>query len=81
MATFFTQRAHDEWSAALAAAERPRWSTKYYKGLGTSTAAEAREYFGDLRQHRIQFGWDSSRDGDLIDMAFSKTRVLLAGRP
>lgn len=34
------------------------WSfVQYYKGLGTSTAAEAKEYFSDLVTHRINFIW------------------------
>ena len=28
---------------------------KYYKGLGTSTCAEAKEYFKDLEKHVIYF--------------------------
>ena len=48
---------------------------KYYKGLGTSTAEEAREYFSAIKRHRISFDWGSSKDGDMIDMAFSKARA------
>lgn len=31
------------------------WKIKYYKGLGTSTAKEAKEYFTAIRQHEIEF--------------------------
>ena len=31
------------------------YNIKYYKGLGTSTAKEAKEYFSDLKKHIIQF--------------------------
>ena len=51
------------------------WVVKYYKGLGTSTAAEAKEYFSDLDTHRIDFKWEDEGDGDMIDMAFAKKRV------
>lgn len=34
---------------------------QYYKGLGTSTAQEAKEYFSDLGTHRINFIWTVSR--------------------
>ena len=50
------------------------WKIKYYKGLGTSTAAEAKEYFSDLSTHLIDFAWDD-RAADMIDMAFAKKRV------
>ncbi|CAB1337909.1 unnamed protein product [Coregonus sp. 'balchen'] len=31
------------------------WKTKYYKGLGTSTSKEAKEYFSDMQRRRIPF--------------------------
>merc|ERR1719188_1203388 len=51
------------------------WHIKYYKGLGTSTAAEAKEYFAAMDDHRMDFDWKSGKDGELIDMAFSKSRA------
>ncbi|TDH72733.1 hypothetical protein CCR75_003686 [Bremia lactucae] len=51
------------------------WVIKYYKGLGTSTAAETKEYFSDLQTHQIGFTYDGDGDADVIDMAFSKKRV------
>lgn len=32
------------------------YSTKYYKGLGTSTSAEAKDYFSHLDLHEVHFG-------------------------
>jgi DNA topoisomerase-2 len=29
------------------------WTIKYYKGLGTSSAAEAKQYFSDLDTHQV----------------------------
>lgn len=51
------------------------WKIKYYKGLGTSSAQEAKEYFSDLQRHKIDFIWKGSEDDDAIDMAFNKKRV------
>lgn len=56
------------------------WAIKYYKGLGTSTSVEAKEYFSDLRRHRLAFALDDPRvtghiSGDLVDLAFSKKRA------
>ena len=31
------------------------WEIKYYKGLGTSTDKEAKQYFSDIRKHKIDF--------------------------
>ena len=33
------------------------WDIKYYKGLGTSTREEAKEYFADIEEHRKTFVW------------------------
>jgi len=51
------------------------WRVKYYKGLGTSTSKEAKEYFSDMQRHRIKFKYEGSRDDDQITMAFSKKCV------
>lgn len=52
-----------------------RWSHKYYKGLGTSTAAEAREYFSQLEKHLKEFHALQQDDPGLIDLAFSKKKA------
>lgn len=53
------------------------WKVKYYKGLGTSTCAEAKEYFRAIKQHMIFFKQISpiSKQGDdsAIELAFSKS--------
>jgi DNA topoisomerase-2 len=48
------------------------WHVKYYKGLGTSTAAEAREYFRDMTLVRFVQDADSR---EYIDMAFNDDRA------
>jgi hypothetical protein len=54
---------------------RGKWAIKYYKGLGTSTAAEGRGYFGALDRHRRPFIWSGPGDDERITMAFSKDRT------
>merc|ERR1719506_636327 len=71
--SFFTQNEYQEWKAKND--DGRGWSTKYYKGLGTSTAAEAKQYFADMEQHRLDFNWGGNKCGELIDMAFSKSRA------
>jgi DNA topoisomerase-2 len=48
------------------------WKIKYYKGLGTSTPAEAREWFKDL--HEIKYEWDNETD-ESINLAFNKKQA------
>lgn len=48
------------------------FKVKYYKGLGTSTPAEAREWFKNL--HEIQYVWDEKTD-ESINLAFNKKQA------
>lgn len=73
---FYSESEYDAWKTATIAAEGEAglrgWHTKYYKGLGTSTAAEAREYFASM--NTVEYTWDDSSDG-AIDLAFNKKRA------
>lgn len=51
------------------------WKIKYYKGLGTSTAKEAKEYFADMERHRILFRYAGPEDDAAITLAFSKKKI------
>ncbi|CAE7650581.1 top2 [Symbiodinium pilosum] len=70
--TFFTLPEYEAWKKEHD--DGRGWKCKYYKGLGTSTGSEAKEYFADLEDHEIQFTYSGSRDDDLIDMAFASKR-------
>jgi len=48
------------------------WSVKYYKGLGTSTASEFKEYFEQKKI--VSFNYDESSNNKL-DMVFNKKRA------
>lgn len=52
-----------------------RWSLKYYKGLGTSTDREFREYFKALDKHLKTFHALQEEDKGLIDLAFLKKKA------
>jgi DNA gyrase/topoisomerase IV subunit B len=45
---------------------------KYYKGLGTSTAAEAKEYFTDLESNRKKYAFKQKTDMPIIVRTFDK---------
>ncbi|GMF09171.1 unnamed protein product [Phytophthora lilii] len=72
---FFSLPEYFEWKAALDPADLKYYTIKYYKGLGTSTSAEGREYFSDLDSHLVDFHWSGDSDGDALDMVFSKARA------
>lgn len=55
--------------------QNPGWPIKYYKGLGTSTSKDAKQYFSDLPKHVKSFSPISDPDRELIDLAFNKKKA------
>ena len=49
-----------------------RWRVKYYKGLGTSTQDEAKEYFDEFDRHKIDFRYQDVTDLNQIKLLFDK---------
>eukprot|EP00931_Biecheleriopsis_adriatica_P085364 TRINITY_DN5975_c0_g1_i1.p1 TRINITY_DN5975_c0_g1~~TRINITY_DN5975_c0_g1_i1.p1 ORF type:complete len:1499 (+),score=431.09 TRINITY_DN5975_c0_g1_i1:1236-5732(+) len=70
--TFFTLPEYMAWKEENN--DGQGWKCKYYKGLGTSTSSEAKDYFADIQDHEIHFSYSGARDDDLIDMAFAAKR-------
>lgn len=68
--SFFSVPEFEEWKNDTANSHT--FNIKYYKGLGTSTSKEAKEYFQNMDRHRILFKYDTVADDDAILMAFSK---------
>tara|TARA_R110002073_G_scaffold123085_3_gene266409 strand:+ start:2766 stop:5972 length:3207 start_codon:yes stop_codon:yes gene_type:complete len=50
------------------------WKVKYYKGLGTSTSVEAREYFKSIEKLTVAFEVDDETDKSMV-LAFDKTKA------
>ncbi|XP_039448395.1 DNA topoisomerase 2 [Culex pipiens pallens] len=71
--SFFSLPEFEEWKTETANSHT--YNIKYYKGLGTSTSKEAKEYFQNMERHRILFTYDTSTDDDAITMAFAKKCV------
>ncbi|XP_063044245.1 DNA topoisomerase 2-alpha [Engraulis encrasicolus] len=69
---FYSIPEYDEWKAEQGNSKA--WKIKYYKGLGTSTAKEAKEYFCDMARHRIPFKYSGPQDDEAITLAFSKKK-------
>lgn len=70
---FYTMPEYENWKESLDGA--PGWKIKYYKGLGTNTPKEAKEYFRDIDQHRLLFDYEGDEADELIDMAFNKKKA------
>jgi DNA topoisomerase-2 len=74
--SFFSMAEYNAWRDLQNDGNIHQWKVKYYKGLGTSTSAEAKDYFLDFVQHHRPFRWQSeANDGGRIDMAFEKDRA------
>lgn len=74
--SFYSMADYNTWRATInSPGELKQWKIKYYKGLGTSTPAEAKEYFSNFSRHRRPFVWSSDEDGELIDKVFEKSRA------
>ncbi|XP_077547658.1 DNA topoisomerase 2-alpha-like [Haemaphysalis longicornis] len=70
---FYSLPEYEEWKRSTP--DWQRWKVKYYKGLGTSTSKEAKEYFSNISRHRVEFTYEGPEDDQAIVMAFSKTCV------
>jgi DNA topoisomerase-2 len=72
--TFYTIRSFEDWKQneknGLSS-----WTTKYYKGLGSSTDDEAIDYFKEMDQNKNIFTWKDDLDSIAIEVAFDKTKV------
>lgn len=67
--SFYTLYDYEQWKLGVGEPAFSRWRVKYYKGLGTSTASEAREYFRSLRG--IKYDWTDESASEM-DKAFMK---------
>ena len=72
--SFFTINDYKRWLETIAPEEQARWHVKYYKGLGTSTNKEAKEYFEKINKHQLNFKYLDQGDDEAIDLAFNKKK-------
>lgn len=66
---FYNDGEYEQWKQSN---NSNGWKIKYYKGLGTSTGKEFREYFQQKKIVCFQHSGDDSNDA--IDMVFNKKR-------
>lgn len=71
---FFRLAEFEAWAEQQPPGWASAWTTKYYKGLGTSTAKEGKEYFRDLGRHMVTFEPSEGTHGAL-EKAFHKDRT------
>ena len=68
--SFYTDSAFRNWYGN----GQQGWRIKYYKGLGTSTSKEAREYFKQIEDLTVKFEHDIMTDKSIV-LAFDKKKA------
>jgi len=69
---FYNLSNYEQWKETP---ESNGYKVKYYKGLGTSTPQEAREYFINIDEKLIKYFWDKEDDDEAIKLAFDKSKT------
>ncbi|KAG0342768.1 DNA topoisomerase 2 [Podila humilis] len=70
---FFTIPEYEAWKDAEDGARG--WKIKYFKGLGTSTKEDAKDYFSEMDRHKKEFSPLTDGAQQLVDMAFNKKKA------
>ena len=78
---FYTMTEFDKWKETID--NLKQWNIKYYKGLGTSTAEEAKGYFTNIENKNIKYlnGEEINEDTNIlkstqkIELAFDKKKA------
>ena len=70
--SFYNLSDFERWKTSAAANQRG-WKMKYYKGLGTSTEDEAKEYFRNMNV--LNYVYTGRPSDEAMDLAFNKKRA------
>lgn len=65
---FYTEGDFKEWKSKT----NKKFTSKYYKGLGTSTSAEFKEYMKTFDEQLIPYTVEDTQDTEAVKLAFSK---------
>jgi DNA topoisomerase II len=81
---FYNLTEYERWKDKKDKKDKKGWRIKYYKGLGTSTSKEAKEYFIDIEDKLIIYFWKKTEEAldikkdvnlDALTKAFAKKRA------
>jgi DNA topoisomerase II len=70
---FYNDGEYETWKQSLPNQSTSGWTIKYFKGLGTSTAVEFKEYFANKKI--VRFVYNSEPSDNAIDKVFNKKRA------
>ena len=70
---FYNDGEYNRWKETFQGGMPTGWTIKYFKGLGTSTSAEFKEYFSNKKI--VDFVYSGQQSDDTIDKIFNKKRA------
>lgn len=70
---FYNEGEYNEWKRTPEGQQKTGWTIKYFKGLGTSSPKEFKEYFTNKKV--VDFVYDDETSDDIIDKVFNKKRA------
>ena len=70
---FYNEGEYKTWKESMTTNILNSWTIKYFKGLGTSTSAEFKEYFANKKV--VDFEYNGACSDDTIDKIFNKKRT------
>ena len=70
---FYNDGEYNKWKESFENGVPTGWTVKYFKGLGTSTSAEFKEYFANKKI--VDFVYSGQHSDDTIDKIFNKKRA------
>ena len=70
---FYNDGEYNTWKSSFGDEGPSGWTIKYFKGLGTSTSAEFKEYFANKKI--VDFAYTADLSDDMIDKIFNKKRT------
>lgn len=66
---FYNDGEYSTWKQS----QQKGWTLKYFKGLGTSTSTEFKDYFANKKI--VDFQYQGQSSDDIVDMVFNKKRT------
>ena len=70
---FYNDGEYQSWKQSVGVGAISSWTIKYFKGLGTSTSAEFKQYFANKKI--VDFIYNGPTSDDHIDKIFNKKRA------
>jgi len=68
---FYNQGEYNSWKNTIS--DSHKWNIKYFKGLGTSTSVEFKEYFANKKI--VNFTYNNENSDESLDKVFNKKRA------